>query len=1078
MKLLLVFVMFFLIDSNRLNAQRVDLDVHGQNLHDVSQILHDETGVNFTIQAGITNALGPITLKVSQMPLKRVLKKILNNDIYLFDIKGNYVQIKYRSSLEKTAADQVVDSAAARDLPGIVVDAENRPLAGAIIFLKSRNKTYVTDIGGNFLVPKVTKQDTFTISYMGYETKEFACNERNLLRCTLSSKEQQLQPVDINKGYYNVTKEVNTGNIGTLFADEIERQPVADPLSALAGRVTGVAINQESGVSGAAVGITIEGINSLSNGTAPLYIVDGVPLNMVILNQLTNAAGNLSSMQLPQPENIESIEILKDADATAIYGCRGANGVVLIKTKRPAPGKTTLSMSVYSGQGKITRGLKLMNTQQYLAMRHEALDNDNLKPGSSDYDMTKWDTTRYTDWQKEFIGGHSNVTNASGILSGGNVQTRFSLGGSYRRESALFPGNFASTTLSADMTLLHTSEDKKTNVNIGLHYMNNDNQLPVSDITPKILLAPNAPSLYTASGELNWEDTTFQNPYGELLQRYRAAFNHFLGSCKLSYELLPRLKISANLGYNYIQLDERLVIPLSSMSPDLNSSTALREHSKGLNTIKSWIIEPQANYAFNINDAHHIDVLMGTTFQHSNQNQSLTIGTNFESDALAENISMAGHITINPDKNLYRYKGVYARLGYNYKNFLYLNFTGRNDGSSRYSEKMRTEYFGSAAIAWLFSRTPIFQNIPFLTFGKIHASIGRTGNDQFSDYQFYDTYMVSTGYGGILGLEHTQLTNYLYRWEILIKSATGVELRFNRKYMISVNYFRNHTKNQLVRYDLPAITGYKYTTTNLPVVIQNNGLELEFGVKQIQKKNFLWENSFNLTIPYNKLVSYPNIATSLYSTIYAVGQPLDIRYVYQFKGINSTTGIAEFADLNGDKKIDQQDRYPRFIGPKFYAGWGNTVTYKGFILSIFLQLVKQSGYYAASMETPGRFLSSGGNQSLSDDFRWRNIGDIASVQRYSADDMNARLATNLQTQSDASIVDASFIRLKNVSVSWDLPQLWNSRLGLKSARLFLNAQNLATWTHFKGMDPETQRFHITYRQPPQQMIVLGLRISL
>ncbi|WP_343670531.1 SusC/RagA family TonB-linked outer membrane protein [Chitinophaga sp.] len=1061
--------MFFLIGSNRLNAQRVDLDVHGQSLHDISQILHDQTGINFTIQAGITNTIGPITLTVFSMPLEIVLKKILN-DNYLFEINGKYVQIKYKDPAGKTAT--------VHDLKGIVVDAENRPLAGATIFIKGREKGYITDIGGRFLLLKVTKQDTFTISYMGYKTREFTCNERNFLRCTLSSKEQQLRPVDINKGYYNVNKEVNTGNVGTLFADEIERQPVGDPLQALAGRITGVNINQESGVSGAAVDISIEGINSLSNGTAPLYIVDGVPLTMSVLNQLANAAGNLSSMQLPQPEDIESIEVLKDADASAIYGCRGANGVVLIRTKRPTPGKSTLSMSVYSGQGRITRGLKLMNTQQYLAMRHQALNNDDQKLDSSDYDLTKWDTTRNTDWQKKFIGGHSNITNASGSLTAGNAQTRFSLGGVYRRESALFPGNFASTTLSADMTLLHTSEDKRANVDIGLHYLNNENRLPVSDITSKILLAPNAPSLYTAAGDLNWEDTTFQNPYGELHQRYRAAFNHFLGSCKLSYELLPGFKISANLGYNYIQLAECLIVPLSSMSPDLRTFSATSSHSEGVNAIKSWIVEPQANYTFRINYAHCIDVLMGTTFQQSNQHQSMIVGTDFESDALTDNISLAGHVSISTDKNLYRYNGVYARLGYNYKDLLYLNFTGRNDGSSRYSEKMRTEYFGSAAIAWLFTRMPVFQHIPFLTFGKIYSSIGRTGNDQFSDYQFYDTYTVSTGYGGIQGLERTQLTNYLYNWEILIKSTAGIELRFNRKYTIAVNYFRNHTKNQLVKYDLPAVTGYKYTTANLPAVIQNNGLELELGVKQIQKKNFQWENAFNLTVPYNKLVSYPNIESSLYSSIYAVGQPLSIRYVYQFKGINPATGIAEFADLNKDGKIDGQDRYPRFIGPKFYAGWGNTVTYKGFTFSMFLQLVKQSGYYVASMEMPGRFIASGGNQPLSDDSRWKNVGDIASVQRYAAGDMNAIQATNLQTQSDNSIVDASFIRLKNVFISWDLPQSWNAHVGLKSARFFLSAQNLATWTHFKGMDPETQRFHITYRLPPQRVIVLGLRISL
>ena len=1075
MKFIVIF--FFLMISNQIKAQLVDLDLHGQSLHDVSQILHAQTGFNFTIQSGVTNARGPIHYKCSRMPLQKALKEMLSEDTYSFNIKDNYVQIKFKVPMGKAVVEPVLDSMAVYDLRGTVVDAEERPLAGATIFLESSDKAFTSNNDGRFLVPKVTGKDTITISYLGYETRKFACSERDLIRYTLYLTEQQLAPV-VSKGYYNVPVDANTGRISAIGARDIQRQPVSDPLMALAGRSAGLSINQESGISGTAIIVSIEGINSLANGNAPLYIVDGVPLAMSILNQLENAAGHLSSMQLPQPESIESVEILKDADASAIYGSRGANGVVLIRTKRPKPGKTALNVSVYSGQGKITRGLKLMNTQQYLAMRHEALQNDNQQPGSSDYDLTKWDTTRYTDWQQQFLGGHSNIINASGSMSGGNEQTRFSLGGIYRRESALFSHDFASTTLSTDLVVMHTSENKKINVDIGLHYMNNDNQLPISDITSKILLAPNAPPLFTNTGELNWEDTTFQNPLGEHRQRYQALFNHFLGSCKLSYELLPQLKLSANVGYNYIQLNEDLVIPLNSMSPVLSTFSSLRSHSQGVNAIQSWIAEPQANYSLKLNDAHSFDVLTGMTLQQSKQHQSLMTGKDFQSDALVENISMAGVKDFTTDENLYRYYGIYARLGYNFKNQFYLNFTGRSDGSSRFSKQRRTEYFGSAAAAWIFSKAPLFQNVPFLTFGKVHANIGRTGNDQFSDYQFYDTYTVSTGYGGILGLERTQLTNYLYKWEILIKSSVGLELCFNKRYTIAAIYFWNHTRNQLVKYNLPAVTGYKFTTENLPAVVQNHGLELEWNIKQIQSTDFQWDHFFNLTIPYNKLESYPNISSSFYSSIYEVGQPLDSRFMYQFKGINPKNGIPDFKDLNGDNKIDVQDRSARYIGPQFYAGWGNTVTYKRLSLSVFFQLVKQTGYYVASMDVPGRFEPSGGNQPLSDEPRWRNPGDDVRVQRYTADNQEAEHANVLLTQSDYSIVDASYIRLKNVSISWELPQSLSTRVKIKSASLFLNSQNLATWTHFKGMDPETQRYLFNYRQPPQRVIVVGCRISL
>ncbi|RFM35011.1 SusC/RagA family TonB-linked outer membrane protein [Chitinophaga silvisoli] len=1079
MKSFLILFFTLLISTNRLKAQLIDLNIKGKNLFQVSKILHKQTGYNFTIQDGIVNERGPIYFHCSKMELQAVLKAILNPQIYSFEITPaeKSVQILYKPASNKAVAAKKVDSLPIYDLLGIVVDTANKPLGNATIILKGRGLSIVSDGKGKFRIPGINKENTFIISYLGYKTREFTCGDSSFIKCIMSPQEQQLDSF-VSKGYYSVPSDVNPGRIGILRASDIAGQPVSDPLMALAGRFAGVTVRQQSGISGAAIVVNIEGSNSLANGNAPLYIVDGVPLAMSVLNQLQNAAGDISSMQLPQPENIESIEVLKDADASAIYGARGANGIVLIKTKRPAAGKGGLNVSVYSGQGRVTSRLKLMNTQQYLAMRHEGINNDKMEVGDGDYDLVNWDTTRYTNWQKQFLGGHAAITNARASFSGGDAQTRFSIGGAYRRESAVFSPNFASTTLSADLSLLHSSDSNKLNIDIGLHYMKNDNQLPVNDLTPNILLAPNAPSLFTTAGDLNWENNTFLNPYGELLQRYRAVFSHFLGSMKLTYELKPGLKLSANLGTNYIRLDESAVVPLSSMTPLLSTFSWLRSHSEGLNAISSWIVEPQVSYNFKLNAVHAIDVLTGITFQESRQHQHLMVGTDFESDELIGNISMADVKNLNLDTNVYRYKGIYARLGYNYKEQLYLNLTGRNDGSSRFSNDTRNEYFGSAAIGWLFSRTPGFLKIPSLSFGKIYASIGRTGNDQFSDYQFYDTYTVSTGYQGVLGLQRTQLTNYKYKWEILIKSAAGFELRFNERYTIAVNFFRNRTRNQLVKYELPAITGYKYTTDNLPAIVQNHGWELEFAINQIKRRYFSWMSTFNVTIPYNKLISFPNISSSLYSSIYAVGKPLDIRNVYKFKWINPATGIAEFVDFNGDNKIDKQDRYPVNIGPTLYAGWGNTFKYKGLTLSLFLQLVKQSGYYVASMDMPGSFVPSGGNQPLSDKVRWRQAGDIADVQRYSASDMNAKQATDLFAQSDASIVDASYIRLKNVSLSWDLPQLWSTRVKIKAASLFLNSQNLFTWTRFKGLDPETQDFLVRFHQPTQQVIVVGARISL
>ena len=354
MKLILVFFVL-LMTSNQSNGQRFKINVTDKNLHEMLQEVHKETGINFSIQEGITKAIGLITYKSSKITLKQLLKRTINHEFYTFNIKGNFVQISYRKSPEKPPAEQVTDSTAFLELRGIVVDEENKPLAGATILLKSSRKAYVTGISGHFVVPKAAKRDILMISYIGYESKELPYNGNDFLRCTLSLKEQRLKTIDVDKGYYKDRKAISTGIVASIFAEDIERQPVSDPLYALSGRLPGVFVNQESGINGAAPDVTIQSINSLSNGTAPLYIVDGVPLNMTPLNQLPNAAGNLSSKELPPLGNIERIDILKDADATAIYGSRGANGVVLITTKKGSPGKTRLNVDVSSGEGKIAR---------------------------------------------------------------------------------------------------------------------------------------------------------------------------------------------------------------------------------------------------------------------------------------------------------------------------------------------------------------------------------------------------------------------------------------------------------------------------------------------------------------------------------------------------------------------------------------------------------------------------------------------------------------------------------------------------------------------------------------------------
>ena len=494
----------------------------------------------------------------------------------------------------------------------------------------------------------------------------------------------------------------------------------------------------------------------------------------------------------------------------------------------------------------------------------------------------------------------------------------------------------------------------------------------------------------------------------------------------------------------------------------------------------SWIIEPQLDYKLNIGKGI-FTTLIGGTFLENNSSFQQMIATGFISDALLEDIQAASSVTPTSSAAQYNYQAIFTRLNYNWQDKYLLNVTARRDGSSRFGPDKQFGNFGAIGAAWIFSKEDFFHNsVPWLSFGKLRASYGTTGNDQIGDYQYLDLYTTTTyPYNNTQGIYPANLFNPQLAWEIDKKLEGGLELGFlNERILLQASYYRNQSGNQLVQTPVSSVTGFFSTPANLPAVVQNSGGEFILTTVNIKSKNFSWSTTINLTIPRNKLVSFPGLASSPYAGTFIEGQSISILHVYHLIGVNDTTGIFQYASAKGVSTSNPNPSTDRNtiidMTPKYYGGMQNSFVYKGFSLDFFFQFSKRIGeniLYGYN-QMPGTMV----NQPVDVLDRWQQPGDKAPYQQYSQNFSSkvykARNPFN-QKQSDAQFGDASFIRLKNLAISWQFPEPLKHKLHLENCRVFFQGQNLFIVTKYFGIDPESQGTGL----PPLRVLTGGIQIG-
>ncbi|MNJ98388.1 TonB-dependent Receptor Plug Domain protein [compost metagenome] len=1112
MKLTILILLVSLLSVSAKTFSQINLREKNIPLEQILKKVRKQTGYTFIYESNLLKKGSLVSVNLTDVSLDEALKAIFKNQPLTYKMVDKNVIVQ---NSESTFIDKVTDLFKLQISIKGMVTGEGHPLAGVTVSVKGSTRSTVTNLKGEFTLNNLNEDDVLIFRYIGYINQELPLKDRKSanLSIALQPSNTKLDEIQV-VGYGQATSQrLSTGSIAKISAAEIEKQPVTNVLQALSGQVPGLLISQSSGSPGSGVAVQIRAATSLpavvsgvaTTGTSPLYIIDGVPfLSEPVYSAGGNTVGYLkpsygnSPLNAINPSDIENIEILKDADATSIYGSRGGNGVVLITTKKGKPGKTKLDVNLSKGISSISNlhRVKNMTLEQYLEVRRAAFANSGVVPTTTNApDLTIWDTNTSTDFEKVLMGKTAQTTDASTSFSGGSTQTNFLLSGTYHKETTVIPGDYSYDRGAIHLAVEHNSLDRKFTAKITsmLVLDKNNNVSRLGQTTDLAYIAftqaPNFP-LYDETGQnlywINQSALSYQNPLKFLYQPYEAKNNNLIGSINLKYSPVEGLNIRLNSSYNKLVADARNLNLSKSISP---FTTTLPSAAFQQNTATTWNVEPMADYTTKIGQGT-LNILGGATFQSNQYDQPFyIIGTNYTSDALVNSISNAGTVrTYNFDSD-YKYQSVFGRLNYNWHNKYIANLNYRYDGSSKFGNNNRFGSFGSAALAWIFTEENwIKDKIAFLSYGKLRSSYGITGNDQIPNYLYLDTYSTSNyTYGGISGLNPTKLANPDLKWEVNKKLEVAMDLGFFKdRILVTGAYYVNNTDNPLVSSPVTGVTGFTSMYANMPARIQQKGLEFTLTTQNFKSKSFSWTTNFNISFNKSTLVSFPTIANTAYINYMVVGKEMSTIYARKYTGLSAQDGLPTFLDANnnGSTSLNESGLADNGLGdyvaigktnPDFFGGMNNSLSYKGFQLDFLFQFTGKSTKYNIDYYTgiapPG--YNPINMSSYAYELFKATDGKIATRTAGINIDGTPYNSYYKYTQSDAMVSNGAYLRLKNVALSYNFKNDWIKALHLGSAQVFLQGQNLLTFTNFKGYDPESPASNI----PPLTTFVAGLKFS-
>jgi len=939
---------------------------------------------------------------------------------------------------------------------------DNSALPGVNILVKGKATGTVTNLDGEYSISDLNSNDILVYSLVGFVTEEISVEGQSVIDVEMVYDLLQLEELVV-VGYGEQQKKDVSSALTTIDSKQIKDVPTYSFDGALQGLSSGVNISTPSATPGAAISVNIRGTTSISASSQPLYIIDGIPVvtgNNSALNgniQPTNPLADIN------PADIESVTVLKDASAVAIYGSRGANGVILINTKRGEEGKMQLNVNYYYGISEVANTPEMMNTRQWVDFLNVAAENDGLGENYWYNIIGNPDTLpHYNVYEEIFrVAPTQNVDLSAG---GGNEKTTFYISGNYFNQQGIQVGQ-GFDRFSGRLNLDHQVNDKFSlggtfYYGLGRHQRTINENDEYGVIVNSQAWDPTAPLTNPDGSYTNPFDYfgwwALENPLVVANEYVNESFSNRLQTqAFIQWSIIPGLTFKSSLAIDYSSLTEEAFVP-----------AGFNETAEGLGTFATYaetnvINENTLNWSKLVNK-HNFNVLGGFTWQTNEvlfseiQGQGFTVNDKYKLTNAATTTFAESSGT---EFGLVSYL---LRLNYGFDDRYLISLTGRLDGSSRFGANQRFGSFPSASVAWNAHNESFLENVTWLNQLKLRASYGIIGNQEIGNETWTGKWSLRSPYSGRSGINPQSLANPDLTWEETSQLNVGLDLAvLDSRLSLTTDYFNKETDRLLLQSNIPGNSGFKTVTSNAGT-IRNEGIEFNIGALVINGKDFKWNTSFNYTYIENEVLSVINDEEVLSRNfLLKEGEPLSSLYLIRFLGVDPTTGDARYQDLNSDGIIDLDDR--QIVGsglPTFFGGFNNQFSYKGFDLQVMFyysggnQIFNQSRY---AYENYGAFAPNTtipyGNYNTRSLNYWREIGDITDVPRPS----HARLgeegaqSTRFSTQY---MEDGDFLRLRTVKLSYSFGSEILEKLRLRSLVVYATGQNLYTWTNYLGFDPE------------------------
>lgn len=1072
---------FFHVRGGNALAQNVSIQVKNVSVKSVLKKLKEQVNIEFLYMTDELDDQQKVSIDLKNKPLKQVLDACFSNQSVNYTIDSTVVLISRKKAIMTTPSPVQQN----RTVSGTVQDAYGNPLSGASIVLKN-NPSISTSVqsDGKFSI-NVPSNAILIISYLGYITQEVPIENKETLQILLDEENAELEEVVV-VGYGTVTRKDLTGSVASVSANQIQDLAVPRLDQALLGKIPGVQVMPVSGAPGAEPQIRVRGVGSISAGSTPLYVVDGFPID---------------NIQTLNPNDIESMDILKDASATAIYGSRGANGVIIVNTKRGKTGKPILGFDAYYGLQSISKSPNFMNVQQQAQYYYDGIRNRNIdENGDVSGNPSDW---RFPVPQTilEVLNG-SNTTNVDALnyvlqtapqqqyqvsATGGSENVKYAVSGEFLdQEGIIINSDFKRYSFRSN---LDAKLSEKFNVQLNLNGAYTDenrvtesgwgggaNQSIIAQATSAQYYYPvlNNDGSYFIYRDLDASTNLF-NPLA-LAQEVRNSVQmaRFLGNVNASYDFNESWKLNVMAGATYSSMKDMRFVP--QLPVFLNSPPNGTDNTS---MILNWITETTLNYNKTFGD-HNLAALVGFSSQQETIRDNFLASNNFPNNLAPYLSAVSGILTDgSADRNDWSLVSYLSRFNYNYKGRYYLTASVRTDGSSRFGNNSKYGLFPSAALAWRLSEENFLSDVNFLNDLKMRLSYGQTGNNNIGNYEHFATvmyYRYNLGGSPVGGYAPARLANPDLTWEKQRSVNIGLDASLlKNRIAFTVDYFNSRNTDLLLNVNVPAITGFNTTLQNIGEV-ENTGFEFVLNTQNINRA-FTWSTDLNLSTYRNKVLRLGPTGDPIISDrhITMIGQPIGMFYGLQTDGVfrnqqeldagpiynpgapdRSRIGDQRFLDVSGpngvpDGVINSYDY--TIIGspyPDFFYGMTNRFSYKNWNLSVSLQ--GAYGNQITSTANDIRLTTRSRSKTLDTQINyWRSETDPGDGFTPRPNDAPTG---GVRTVSNRYLDSGSYLRINNMTLGYTLPSTLVERLKMSSFRIYVSANNPFIFTKNTSFNPD------------------------